>query len=300
MPKRTPLLVAALFSLMACEKDADHIAIPFEKKFVIESYLSPQAAFIEVRVGQNQPTVGPGSAGGKPADVTTAVVELADGARRVVLPFVAVMDLSGQLIAEKSSYRVPAETLPIRPGQTYTLRVTAPGFTDAEATCTIPARAVDARAVRIIRGSEPLGGLDWEYFQAVFDDFPGEENYYSTYLAMNRTELAPGTGGPPTSTVNTRGTQLISDERNDGGTLRSERAYRQIGERPAPGRFVTHQLELIIATTDRPYYEFNRTLRKQGQSDGNPFAEPVLVYSNVRGGLGVFAGYQRSQVLHTL
>lgn len=50
--------------------------------------------------------------------------------------------------------------------------------------------------------------------------------------------------------------------------------------------------ELYVAYTDQTYYDQNTTAAKQWDAADNPFAEPQPVYSNVRGGLGVFAAYQ--------
>ncbi|MBD0254725.1 MAG: DUF4249 family protein, partial [Cytophagales bacterium] len=51
-------------------------------------------------------------------------------------------------------------------------------------------------------------------------------------------------------------------------------------------------LYAYLLHTDRAYFEYHRTLR--ANADSNPFAEPVLLYSNVEGGLGVFAAFNRT------
>jgi hypothetical protein len=304
--KKVVLGIALLTGMMACEKDAKNIPIPFEKKLVIESYLSPQDEQLLVRVGQNYPTVGPGSVSGFGTlrqPVTNAVVTLSDGQRSVVLPFRQTppnsIPQSGPS-PDSTGYRLSAAALPIVPGRTYTLRVTAPGYPDAEATCTIPLRAVEASTAEISRGTESDVTGNRDYFQAVFQDLAGEENFYSTYFALNNTVTPPPTQGKPSLNVTTQGTQFLNQGTTDGGKLKSARVYVFPTSQVPTNWLQTRQLELIIATTDRAYYDYNRTLRNQYRNDDNPFAEPVLIYSNVRGGLGVFAGYQLSRVVHTL
>lgn len=303
--KKTFLLL--LLGLIACEKDASNIPIPFEKKLVIESYLSPQDTELRVTITQNYPTVGPGSVRGAGFQVPlppppAATITLSDGQQTVPVPLRVVRDAAGNPIPERSGYLLPASALPIVPGRTYTLRVTAPGFPEAEATCTIPLRRVEASTAEIIRGTEtsPGGGGARTFYQAVFTDLSGEENYYSTALSVLNTVTPPPAQGRPYTNINTQGTQFHSQGTTDGGKIKTGRAF-SFGDGQLPANWLqTRQLELIIATTDQPYFDYNRTLRQQQRSDENPFAEPVLVYSNVRGGLGIFAGYQLSRVLHTL
>ena len=55
---------------------------------------------------------------------------------------------------------------------------------------------------------------------------------------------------------------------------------------------VSRGIYLQLLNTDISYYEFHRSLRQQ--RGDTPFTEPSLVYTNVEGGLGVFAGYNQS------
>jgi len=44
------------------------------------------------------------------------------------------------------------------------------------------------------------------------------------------------------------------------------------------------------------YYLYKLTLQNFYENNGNPFAQPVQIYSNIEGGLGIFAGYSFDQV----
>jgi hypothetical protein len=50
------------------------------------------------------------------------------------------------------------------------------------------------------------------------------------------------------------------------------------------------QANLISITED--YYLYKKTLDKHNEAKGNPFAEPVQVYNNIKNGYGIFSGYQ--------
>lgn len=53
------------------------------------------------------------------------------------------------------------------------------------------------------------------------------------------------------------------------------------------------RLYTILRTTTEEYYQYNYTRDLQASTDNNPFAQPVQVYDNIKGGLGIFAGYNQ-------
>lgn len=55
------------------------------------------------------------------------------------------------------------------------------------------------------------------------------------------------------------------------------------------------ELQLVLRHVDQSYFNFKKSLKLHVQSKGNPFAEPVKVYSNIKNGLGIFAGYASSR-----
>jgi hypothetical protein len=50
-------------------------------------------------------------------------------------------------------------------------------------------------------------------------------------------------------------------------------------------------LSLVLKHTDKSYFNFKKSLNLHLKTRGNPFAEPVIVFSNVNNGHGIFAGY---------
>ena len=53
-------------------------------------------------------------------------------------------------------------------------------------------------------------------------------------------------------------------------------------------------------SVDQAYYQFQEAVIRQRRSRNNPFAEPVLIPSNIDGGLGCFAGYNNAILTKTL
>jgi hypothetical protein len=46
-----------------------------------------------------------------------------------------------------------------------------------------------------------------------------------------------------------------------------------------------------VSSLSQSYYLYMQSLAQYNQADGNPFSEPVQVYSNISNGLGIFGGY---------
>lgn len=55
------------------------------------------------------------------------------------------------------------------------------------------------------------------------------------------------------------------------------------------------ELVVLLSSLSEDYFEYQRTLQEQRLT--GPFVEPLRVYSNVEGGLGIFAGYTNSSVI---
>ncbi len=57
-----------------------------------------------------------------------------------------------------------------------------------------------------------------------------------------------------------------------------------------------NEILLLLSTLSEDYFEVKRTLEEQAEQDA-AFSAPLDVYSNVKGGLGVFAGYSNTGVI---
>ncbi len=73
----------------------------------------------------------------------------------------------------------------------------------------------------------------------------------------------------------------------EGDTIRGPEGLLQ------PGDMVGNSLSVILRTTTEEYYNYNYTRDLQALVENNPFAQPVQVFDNIEGGLGVFAGYSQ-------
>lgn len=325
--KKKYLPFFALILLTSCETLVN--TIPEDKlpktdsQLTLFCFISPQDTVIRVKVGQTNPLFSEYSLGGGSYHVVDgdtirmsenrdkAVVTLSDGERSVVIPY-----SSASLF-----HALPASKFPIRAGSTYTLTVKE-GSRTAQATCTIPREQVPIKKYSldtVITSS--FGRRDTALVTSfAWDDPAGTANYYRV-KAYEEIEVPTFTFDPGTKKYNEGRAKIqifYSSRRNDGrsdlqndasldGTSFSSVQFERRltdnqflynvpyvdGKRLVPERGpVSLGVHLLLNNTDKAYYEFHRTLR-QARNE-NPFSEPSLVYTNVRGGFGVFAGYNQS------
>lgn len=286
---------------------------------VVHGYLCPQDTLLSVHLGLTAPPALFGQQARNFSDTSLFPllrryrVVLRQANRELALPFA---DRYGCFVA-------PAAGLPIVAGQQYQLVVWFQQQQVASAICSIPALPPD---FTVQRDSVLEHGQRWQqnglqygeyYFSRIrlrWNDPPGPGHYYAYTARYFYTGMAyfwnPATS-PPTrdsSQVSSYGlvdfnddasaaqlpTGFKSDEGADGQLLSGRRAT----VRPMPpGTYKTIQVqsrgEVSLMAIEKSLYDFNLRLLQRGGDFENPFAEPQPAYSNISGGVGIFAGYNR-------
>lgn len=275
-------------------------------KLVIHGYLSPQDTLVKVYVTESVPVFREVGSTGR-LILEDARVVLSHRDREIVLHYDTT----------HLAYTLPAVDVGIFSGNTYRLRVEHENRI-AEASTTIPgpppaiaSYSVDSSFTRF---SDFFGRRDTSLVtQFTWTDPPGETNYYRvsgrvTAIASYADYDADG------EFVERRGRVTIplnwdtgygrsdfqSDANHDGGTMYSPPGRVRVG-RPT---FWSHNgtvyasdptevrtITLMLYHTDEHYYRYHRSVGPNEEAAENPFAEPALLYTNVRGGLGVFGSY---------
>jgi hypothetical protein len=65
------------------------------------------------------------------------------------------------------------------------------------------------------------------------------------------------------------------------------------------GRDGESSLLIYIHSIDKHYYNFHKSIENVTDYGDNPFAESTHLYSNIEGGLGVFASYVAASAVST-
>ncbi len=179
-------------------------------------------------------------------------------------------------------------------GSEYTIVATAPDYTDVEATDRIPnLTTIDTWDTATI--DLGIDGRELE-FKFQIQDEPNVENYYvlKIYSAdvigssiyyyneyFHSTDPMLGLEDGESWVEEAAFTDLLFDGNNQEFTVRLEDI--------AP---FSSFMEVRLYSCSKDYYQYRRSYSQYKETSGNPFAQPVQVFSNVANGLGIFAGYQ--------
>jgi len=279
---RITFLVTLLLLMGACEKDiTSEVKINSQPMLVVTSFISPQDTGLVVKVSKTRPAVGVVTSNS--AKVTDATVSISNGTRAVRLNYDATRDI----------YWTEASTLPILPGETYLLTVSTPDGAQVTASCTVP--VTEGIAFTKLEHSITTESYEGQgdYYRHSFDfqwqDAAGQENYYHALSLLEYFE--PGLNRNRRLPLDNYGEKVFfSDEKQDGQLFASVGKFQYSSQDVLPSPLY---LEAHLSVTDRPYYLYHESIEKQNQTNGNPFAEPVIIYTNIQGGLGVFAAYNQ-------
>jgi hypothetical protein len=283
------LLLSTIVGLSGCESDVKDIdSFEGKSKLVVVSYIAPQDTMLIVRVQKTQPAIGR-KLTSEQLKVKDAIVTISNGSSTVALNY----------NHETFQYEADARAWPVEAGKTYSLKVMS-GVGNAEAICTIPF----TEGIAITELEAPYTIVQDYFGQDVrrytvsykWSDAPDKKNYYRTlaYKMYTYTDSYYGTKrvqkeGLYGSFNNDR--EIQTDEETRNGMMSSEPiSYHEYNYAAMDKPFYIYA---VLVVSDRNYYLYHRDLNKQQGSNGNPFAEPALIYTNIEGGLGVFAGYNQ-------
>lgn len=88
-----------------------------------------------------------------------------------------------------------------------------------------------------------------------------------------------------------RSSLLINDNTFNGDLFHFSVQVQAYPYSDGQGNTYFEPITLELRHISESYYRYYRTLRQQHRANGDPFAEPVLVYNNINGGKGIMAAY---------
>jgi hypothetical protein len=327
------LLISLVF--LSCEtilEDVPTKSLPeLKEKLVLTSFISPQDSVISVKVTVSSPLFGEYKSqyGGfsvlngdttlyfKSNNIPDAIVTLSTGNQSITISY----DKKTQF------YSVPTARFKIEAGKTYTLKAKSKNL-EVEATTVVPLETIKIEKYSIdstaqigfrkdtIQGFEVK--LEWA-------DLVGKTNYYRLkgewsymkefplFKTVNNQQVIQYQARPQVDYFRwdkndfSNLKSYIDDNNSDGKTIYSptgiiyeSRSYSSSNGSPTtPSRrakgISTIRLELM--NISKEYYDYATSLIKSNEANNNPFAEPVPVFSNVKNGLGCFAGYNKSELV---
>lgn len=259
-----------LIALPACVSEAEIDLPNSEPKLVVTSFISPQDTIIWVKVSKSAPLFKKSDVNNlENIRVTDATVHLSDGENQALLDYDKL----------RWKYFIDASEFPVIAGGTYQLKVATPDGLTAEGACTVPMSN---------------NTLSFDYEKQIGNRFENESyivtaKWTSTpqddYGFRLFGEAESSYEYPPTPIV-------IGDEYvpSSGTTYEKKGIFTFFKE-----NYDYKNIMIGLLNVDEHYYRYHTTLRLYSGDD--PFSEPAPLYSNIEGGLGVFAAYNKTTVV---
>ncbi|MBN1108143.1 MAG: DUF4249 domain-containing protein [Bacteroidales bacterium] len=254
-----------------CEKYINYVNSPvYEQKLVITSFISPSDTVSQILVSSNQPLYTFSEKPEERGDITGTI---SDGTNEV------------QLDTMSTGLFFSRDKMPVSPGKTYTLKISSSKGLYAEASATVPRQRemlikVDTvTSARDIYNYMPYNEL---MITIEFTDHPGEKNFYTVIGKFSGYKSDPEN--------NYSSPRYWLEYMNDLKANPDNRIRMDSWITPVESNYDSAFLRVYILNTEESFYLYHTSLNEYEQSD-NPFSEAKPVFSNIHGGLGIFASY---------
>ena len=248
-----------------------------DSRLVLSCYISPQDTIISAKLTETKTVI---STGGTRADITNATMKISDGTKTVLLIY------DNNLLY----YRALPSQMPITIGKTYTMTVSTPDGRSISSKCNVPP-PVTIKEIKVDSGTAVtlkkfnVKEVNEYYLKLIWQDLPGTVDYYRGF------GFVTGTFKDKNNTISQRtdGVDFTGvDDKNSDGQLLTLNVVYQPGKNSNSATI--QKLTVGLFHADINYFNYHESLRKQ-RANNNPFAEPVLLYTNVEGGFGCFGAY---------
>lgn len=267
------LFMSFLFLGSACEKIVTNVDLPdYQPKLVVQCFISPEDSNIIVYVSESSPIfkVGPVYQDLKISDAT---VRITGQGQDAIIPY----------LSDHQYYMLPKSAFPILSGATYTLQVSVPDGRSVSASTTVPSKLNTSLLINEINWIQ--GEFSDYEMNFRFQDLPGAGDFYriSAYFSDTDTNLG---------ILNTyelfleKGERVTSDLNKDENVFSYRVNYSTYSK--------NNKVTLLLLTTNEEYYRYHKTVFSYVGDD--PFSEPVIIYSNIENGLGVFCAYRKFEL----
>ena len=302
------LLLILTFNLSSCRKVASDVDPPeFNQKLVINAFLSPDKTDNKIFISSNVKRFGE----------LTGMFEPFGNVSLYIYENSKEIQFDTTVNEGYFGYNYGIKNFQFKEGQTYHLKVISDLGLEAEATCKIPLkRDFQITVDTTFRKTTDDHGFKISILNAKISikDFPGEANYYRLFYLYetyhppfpqkkhlsfkDAIELEV----PGWAENNAWENDHVSNDIGLDGekfilrTIEFQPVYMDQTSWLDPDSAF---LRIYLLNTDKPYYDFHKSLENYSLGD-TPFVEPSFLYSNVKGGLGIFASYTLDSLIFRL
>lgn len=258
-------------------------------KLVVTGFISPQDTLISVSVTRSQGIAETGTVG---TAVANGSVTLTDGGSAVTLLF----------NTKRQRYEADARKWPVLSGHRYTLRVQTPDGQLVTGSATVP-QPVALPSVRL-DSTVATDGSKRFFARYTWQDTPGSVDPFQTtgtFVFVKKCttcrEEANAARKPESVPVSFGSSTALSGWVANGAALETQGNLTSTDPKTTfGGSYQRASVQAILLRVEDAYARYHQAVEKATATSANPFSEPVLIPTNLQGGLGCFAAYTRASL----
>ncbi len=272
------ILLGIISTYTSCESNANVSVPATESKLVVTGFISPENNKHSFSFTMSEPIFNSNS--GSNGSIENMIVTISDGTNNFIVP----------RNVTNGKFEFTNSEFPINYNSNYFLTLNRAGKissasvqTISDVQPTINSIEVDSSTV-----SNEFGYQDKIYSVKVrWNDIPNETNYYR----ITGNVLYYFNGDTVRNSIGYD--NVKSDKDREGGELKETLIYYGSG---FSNEDIPIGFEVILLKVDEPYYIYYKNLGNYAGED--PFSEPVLIYTNIQNGLGIFCSYQTKKAVY--
>ncbi|PID89485.1 MAG: hypothetical protein CSB01_01505 [Bacteroidia bacterium] len=260
------LLIA--ISLLSCEDKIVEFDMPDDStKLAVFGFLSPGDTITSIYVGTLSPIVGKYL---PQKIIDKALVKITHKQKEYVLNF----DESCK------AYNIKSNQLEIKAGETYSLQVSLDGYQTVNSTITVIEG--ENKSLEFDKFIKRTRNYEEQLVLAVkWKDNPDRKNYYALAMDVSSANIYDSDAFEQNPKM-----IMYDDENWNGKEKYSKDLYLQ-------GYRDEAEIQIALINADEHYYMYHKKALEQDKYAENPFAEPIINYSNIENGVGVFCSYTK-------
>lgn len=270
-------ILSILFT--SCEDEVKNIKLPENtgEKLVVTSYISPEEETIVVIVSNSKEVFGKDQ--NKPIKrISDATVIISDGVNSASLPFNVA----------NNYYSISQSLFKIEGGKTYTLKVISSDNKQVKATCTVPLNVVSFSEIQILKNTQTDPNSNYSRSATIeWQDVPTVPNFFviqGAKVENNNNNYNNVLHIDPAKA-------FVSDASRDGRKIIVSNI--EMYDYYSPNGVDSANYEFSLINADYNYYQHNKNIATNTGFD--IFGEPMNIYSNIEGGLGIFGAFRVSR-----
>ncbi len=276
-----------------------------QSKIVVFGYLSPENDTIRIYVGRSIALNDTVSTEDK--QITNATVKLSCEGKTAILPWYDELRSYGSINNDgeytpgfyyEGGYKIAVKDFPLISGKQVNLTVKTDMGT-ITSSCVIPEKETITPVLEKV-----WVNLQNEYYSeinanVIVKNFGGNQEYCHFIAEIGKTDLKYDRSWRTDFDIKT-GNEFFIHKPTDASEVKYRLNKSYYNYQTVDTGEEKDSIYISLAKTDEAYYKFISTYKNYQDTDGNPFAEPVMIYSNIQGGLGVFCAYRLTKCTYSL